>query len=58
MLPTRARRQRLLFEELPMVPAVRLPQELQEQLRQTLVHWMQALAKTVREEDGHEQDLR
>jgi len=58
MLPPRARRQRLLFEELPMVPAVRLPREVQAQLRQALVQWMQALAKTVREEDGHEQDHR
>lgn len=58
MLPPRARRQRLLFEELPMVPAVRLPREVQAQLRQALVHWMQALAKTVREEDVHEQDHR
>jgi hypothetical protein len=58
MLPGRARRQRLLFEELPKVPAVRLPREVQTQLRQALVHWMQALAKTVRAEDGHEQDHR
>jgi hypothetical protein len=31
---------------------------VQEQLRHTLVQWMQALAKLIREEDGHEQDHR
>jgi hypothetical protein len=54
----RARLQRQLFEEPPAVPAVRLPLEVQEQLRQALVQWMQALAKTIREEDDDEQDHR
>jgi len=54
----RAVRQRHLFEEAPVVPAVRLPREAQEQLRQALVHWMQAVAKMIREEDGREQDHR
>ena len=54
----RARRQQQLFEELPAVPAVRLPLEVQEQLRQALVQWMQALAKKIREEDDDEQDHR
>jgi hypothetical protein len=31
---------------------------VQEQLRQALVQWMQALAKRIREEDGDEQDHR
>jgi hypothetical protein len=53
-----ARRQRVLFEEAPAAPAVRLPLDVQEQLRQALVHWMQALAKMIREEDDHEQDHR
>jgi hypothetical protein len=54
-----AARQRQLFEEPPAAPAVRLPLEVQEQLRQALVHWMQALAKTIRdEEDNDEQDYR
>ena len=53
----RPARQRQLFEEPPAAPAVRLPLEVQEQLRQALVHWMQALAKTIRdEEDRHEQN--
>ena len=54
----RARRQRQLFEEPPAVPAVRLPRDVQEQLRQALVQWMQALAKMIHEEDDDEQDHR
>jgi hypothetical protein len=51
-------RQRQLFEEPPAAPAVRLPLDVQERLRQALVQWMQALAKTIREEAGDEQDHR
>ena len=55
----RAARQRQLFEEPPAAPAARLPLEVQERLRRALVHWMQALAKTIREEeDSDEQDNR
>ena len=54
----RARCQQELFEEPRAVPAVRLPLDVQEQLRQALVQWMQALAKMIREEDDHEQDHR
>ena len=55
----RAARQRQLFEEPPAAPAVRLPLEVQERLRRALVHWMQALAKAIREEeDRDEQDHR
>ena len=55
----RARRQRQLFEEPPAAPAVHLPRDVQEQLRQGLVQWMQALAKTIREQEaGDEQDHR
>ena len=50
--------QQELFQEPPAVPAVRLPLDVQEQLRQALVQWMQALAKMIREEDDHEQDHR
>ena len=53
-----ARRQRQLFEEPPAAPAVRLPRDVQEQLRQALVQWMRALAKMIREEDDREQDYR
>ena len=58
MSQPRARRQRQLFEERPVVPAVRLPLEVQEQLRQALMQWMQALAKTIHREDSDEQDHR
>jgi len=60
MPPLRAS-QRHLFEEAPLAPAapaVQLPREAQEQLRQALMHWMQALARMIREEDGREQDHR
>jgi hypothetical protein len=58
MPQTRVRRQQQLFEEPPAVPAVRLPLDVQQQLRQALVRWMQALAKMIREEDDDEQDHR
>jgi hypothetical protein len=54
----RVRRQQQLFEELPAVLAVRLPLHVQQQLRQALVHWMQALAKMIHEEGDDEQDHR
>jgi len=52
------RRQRGLFDESLAVPTVRLPPEVQEQLRQVLVQWMQALAKTIDEEDGDDHNHR
>ena len=54
----RARYQQELFQEPPAVPDVRLPLDVQEQLRQALVQWMQALAKRIREEDDDEQHHR
>ncbi len=54
MPQARVRRQQQLFEEPLFVPAVRLPLDVQQQLRQALVQWMLALAKTVREEDDDE----
>jgi hypothetical protein len=50
----RARYQQELFEEPPAVPVIRLPLDVQQQLRQELVQWMRALAKMIREEDAHE----
>jgi len=51
----RAKRQRQLFDEAPAVPAVvRLPLGVQDQLRQALVQWMQALAKRIHKEAGDE----
>ena len=58
MPQSRARSQRQLFEEPLAVPAVRFPLEVQEQLRQALVQWMQALAKMIRKGDDDEQDQR
>jgi len=58
MPQVRARRQQQLFEEPPDVPAVRLPLAVQQELRQALVLWMQALAKMIRKEDDDEQDHR
>ena len=54
----RARCQQELFEEPPAVPAVRLPVDVQQHLRQALVQWMRALAKMIREEDDRDQDHR
>ena len=55
MRQSRTRHQRRLFDETPAVPAVALPPEVREQLRQALVQWMQALAKTIHtKEDGDE----
>ena len=54
----RARYQQELFQEPPAVPAIRLPLDVQQQLRQALVQWMRALAKMIREEDDHEQNHR
>ena len=54
----RARCQQELFQEPPAVPAVRLPRDVQEQLRQALVQWMQALVKMIHAEGGDEQDHR
>lgn len=58
MQQPRARCQQELFQEPPAVPAVRLPVDVQQQLRQALVQWMQALVKMIREEDDDEQDHR
>jgi hypothetical protein len=54
MPQTRVRRQRQMFEEAPAIPVVRFPLDVQEQLRQALVQWMQALAKIIQKEDSDE----
>jgi hypothetical protein len=58
MPQTRVKRQQQLFEEPPPAPAVRLPPDVQEQLRQALMQWMQAVARMIREEGGDEQNHR
>lgn len=52
----RAKPQRQLFEEeVPAVPVrVQLSSSVQEQLRQALRQWMQALTKRIHEEGVHE----
>jgi hypothetical protein len=52
----RAKSQRQLFEdEVPAVPVrVQLPLSVQEQLRQALRQWMEALAKRIYEESVNE----
>jgi len=52
----RAKPQRQLFEEeVPAVPVrVQLPLRVQEQLRQALRQWMQALAMRIHEEGRNE----
>lgn len=52
----RAKSQRQLFEEeVPAVPVrVQLPWSVQEQLRQALRQWMQALAKRIHGEGSDE----
>lgn len=52
----RAIRQRRLFDETPTSPAVSLPKEVRDDLRQVLVQWLQALAQTIEKEHGDEQD--
>ena len=54
--PHQPKLQRNLFDEPPADPGIRLPLEVQQQLRQALVQWMQAVAKIIREERNNEQD--
>jgi hypothetical protein len=49
-------RQRQLFEQTPAAPAVQVSKEVQEQIKQILVQWLQALARAIDEEHGDEQD--
>lgn len=58
MPQSRAERQRQLFEEPLALPPVRLPLDVQQQLRQAMVQWMQALAKVIAGEESDEQDHR
>jgi hypothetical protein len=58
MRPSTAKYQQQLFEEPRAVPAVRFPPDVQEPLRQALVHWLRAVVKRMREGGGDEQDHR
>jgi hypothetical protein len=58
-MPTvRTKHQRQLFEEHLPALGVQLPQEVTDQLRQTLKQWMQAQVRGIRKEAGDEQDHR
>ena len=48
MRQPRPRRQPRLFDAPPLLPVVRLPVDVQAQLRHALVQWMQAVAKRLR----------
>jgi hypothetical protein len=54
----RVRPQRRLFDDPPAVPAVRLPVNIQEQLRHVLVQWLRAVATTIRAGGSDDQDHR
>ena len=54
MRQPRATRQRQLFDQTPTVPAVQLSPEVREQLRQTLVQWIKALANAIGAEGSDE----
>ena len=56
MSQPQARLQRNLFDEPPGDPGIRLPLEVQQELGQTLMQWMNAVAKMIREEGNDEQD--
>ena len=58
MRQPRPRRQPGLFDAPPPLPVVRLPSDVQAQLRHALVQWMQAVAKRLPAEGGDEQDHR
>jgi hypothetical protein len=56
MQQRRVKRQKELFEPTPAVVTLQLPKEIQEQLRQSLVQWMQSLGKGLGKEASDEQD--
>jgi len=56
MRQARPKCQQRLFEEPRSVLAVGFPGDVQEQLRQALVQWLRAVAKTMRQEGSDEQD--
>ena len=51
----RLHHQQELFGEPPAVPGVRLPPEVQLELRQTLAQWIRSLANTISEEDDSDE---
>jgi hypothetical protein len=57
-MPPRQKAQRVLFEDAEFPPLPPLPRDLQAQLLQQMVQWMQAVAVAINEEARDEQDHR
>lgn len=57
-MPPRPRTQRVLFEDTESLPLPDLHRDLQVQLFQQMVQWMQAVAVAINEEEHDEQDHR
>jgi hypothetical protein len=57
-MPSRQIAQRVLFEDAESPPLPQLPPDIQAQLLQQMVLWMQAVVATINEEASDEQDYR
>jgi hypothetical protein len=57
-MPPRTMAQTLLFEDTESAPLPQLPQDVQTQLLQQMVQWMQAVAVAINREQSDEQDHR
>jgi hypothetical protein len=58
MLPHHPSRQRSLFTDPPTSPPVRLPPDVQDQLRHALVQWLRAVVTAIVEEGADDHDPR
>lgn len=57
-MPPRTMAQTLLFEDTESTPLPQLPQDVQIQLLQQMVQWMQAVTVAINREQSDEQDHR
>lgn len=57
-MPPRPMTQRVLFEDAESTPLPHLQQDVQTQLLQQMVQWMQAVAVAINKEQSDEQDHR
>jgi hypothetical protein len=57
-MPPRPMTQRVLFEDVESTPLPQLQQDVQTQLLQQMVQWMQAVAVAINKDRGDEQDHR
>ena len=57
-MPSRPMAQTVLFEDAEAQPLPQLPQDVQIQLLQQMVHWMQAVAVAINKGEHDEQDHR